>query len=71
EVVKQSVGALIAIFGGFGFIAIDGVIFYFLNQVISLELTLLVISMVNLVLFGLFFLIVNKTAESLFRKMKA
>ncbi|MDD3957330.1 MAG: hypothetical protein PHO96_00415, partial [Candidatus Izemoplasmatales bacterium] len=57
EVVKQSVGALIAIFGGFGFIAIDGVIFYFLNQVISLELTLLVISMVNLVLFGLFFLI--------------
>ena len=71
EVVKQSVGALIAIFGAFGFMVIDGVIFYFLNRVISLEPTLLVISFVNLVIFCLFFLIVNQTAESHFRKMKA
>lgn len=71
EVVKQSVGALIGIFGGFGFIAINGVGYYFLTPLIGANLSLLLMGAFNLLCFFGFFTMVSRLSKGQFRKMAA
>ena len=66
EVVKQSAGAMLGIFGGFGILILDGLLFYFVSKSMSLEIGLVFIILLNLALSGLFFYIVNKKSESIF-----
>jgi ABC-2 type transport system permease protein len=71
EVIKQSAGALIAIFGGFAWLAASGVVWYFLQPTFSADLILLVLITMNaLFAFG-FVLLVNTKAEPMIRAMKA
>jgi ABC-2 type transport system permease protein len=71
EVVKQSVGSLIGIFGGFGFMALNGVGFYWLSPHIDWSVSWLLMGIFNLALFWLFYLLVFKTSPRYFLKMKA
>ncbi|MDD3113146.1 MAG: hypothetical protein PHP61_01110 [Candidatus Izemoplasmatales bacterium] len=71
EVVKQSVGALIGIFGGFAFIALNGVGYYFLNPLLGSNLTLTLMGILNLLIFFGFALLVSRLSAGQFRKMKA
>jgi len=69
EVVKQSMSALIAIFGGFGFIAINGFIYYFLSKETSFVFGLTSMMFANLILASGFYLWMTRKCESLFIKM--
>ncbi len=69
EVVKQSMGSLIGVFGGMGILVLDGIGFYFLEKTLSWQLSLAVVSVFDMAVFGLFFTLVNKSAPKLFAKM--
>ena len=69
EVIKQSAGALLGIFGGFALLAIDGVLYYFVGKVGSTELSLLVVSLWNFVLGAGFYFWMTRKCESLFMNM--
>lgn len=71
EVIKQSVAALIAIFGSFGFLALNGLIYYLVAKVSSLEIALLAMTLANGILSFGFYQWMNKKSESLFIKMIA
>lgn len=71
EVIKQSLGALIAIFGGFGWLALNGVIYYFVTKESSVGLALVLMSLANLVIGSGFFVWMRQKSESLFMKMIA
>ena len=71
EVVKQSVGALMAIFGGLMFMAINGVIYYFLNQEISIILTYMIMAFANIILIIPIIYFLEKKIEPIFVKLSA
>ena len=71
EVVKQSAGALLAIFGGFAIMAINGVVFYFLSDVMDHALVFLCMVGVNLVLLIPLVLFLEKKTDSIFSKLQA
>jgi len=71
EVVKQSLGALLGIFGNISFILIGGAIVYLLFDVLSWQFLILIASGVNFLLFFVFIYVVQKIASALFRKMSA
>jgi len=69
EVVKQSVGAMIGVLGGMALIVINGFGYYFLDKIISWQLALILISVLNFGIFALFFTLVETQANKLFVKM--
>jgi len=69
EVVKQSIGAMIGVLSGFGIIVIDGVGVFFLQKLISWELALVIISVFDLVVFQILFLVLNRTSDKIFVKL--
>ncbi|HOP56599.1 MAG TPA: hypothetical protein PLM51_00240 [Bacillota bacterium] len=69
EVVKQSVGAMIGVFSGFGFLVISGLVYYWLADTIGSMGALCAASLINYVFFFVFLQIVDRTSESLFAKM--
>jgi len=69
EVVKQSVGAMIGVLGGMGFIVINGFGYYFLDKIISWQLALILISVLNFGIFAFFFTLVESQSNKLFAKM--
>jgi len=69
EVVKQSLGALLGIFGNFSFILISGLIVYFLSDAMSWQLLVIIASLVNFILFFVFVEVIRKIASALFQKM--
>ncbi len=71
EVIKQSIAAFIAIFGSFGFLAIDGFIYYQISKHGSIEIALLTITFINGILSFFFYQWMRKKSESLFIKMIA
>lgn len=71
EVVKQSVGALLAIFGGFAFMAINGVIYYFLSKEIAIEYTFLSMTVANIILIIIILTLLEKNIDRIFRKLHA
>jgi len=69
EVVKQSIGAILGIFGGMGIILINVGIYSLLKNALSWQLNVMVNSLFDLILFFLAFYFVKKVTESLFTKM--
>ncbi len=70
EVVKQSAGVMLAVFGSWAFLILDGFIYYQLIATIHPDMIVLLLSLLNFILaiFGLIF--VNKKSESLFIKFE-
>ncbi|MCF7923565.1 MAG: hypothetical protein K9L64_00485 [Candidatus Izimaplasma sp.] len=68
EVVKQSAGAFLGMFGGFSLLLVNGLLYYFLYENLSSNLMIFFIGMLNLLLFVLSFIYINKKSESLFMK---
>ncbi len=71
EVVKQSAGALLGLFGSMLIALLDGLIVYFLFDIISWEISILLGTFLNLIIFGLLGYYIKRNTESLFIKMNA
>jgi ABC-2 type transport system permease protein len=69
EVVKQSAGALLAIFGGFAIMAINGVVYYFMSDLMVETLVFLMMALTNVVLLIPLVLILEKKTDHIFRKL--
>ena len=71
EVIKQSASAMLGVFGGFAVLAMNGVIYYLLQEMLALNLILLILVLIN----GLFalssYLWMSKISEPLIAKMQA
>jgi ABC-2 type transport system permease protein len=64
EVVKQSIAALISIFGSFGIIVMNGLLYYGFSTVMGMELSLLLVCAFNTLIAYLFYLwMVRVTAK--------
>lgn len=70
EVVKQSAGALFGLFGAWIILFTNGLVYYFLIDAVSFEMTLLIISAIDLAIFTGFMWLVNQKAESIFIKLE-
>ncbi len=71
EVIKQSAGALLGVFGGFGLMAINGFSIYLLIDLISMTQVLMILSLLNLVLLGLAVWVIKTQTDKVFRTYKA
>lgn len=71
EVVKQSAGAILGIFGGFAFIAINGVFYYFMSDVTTFTMITLLMIAVNLIMLAPLIYYVKTKSATLFDRMKA
>ncbi len=71
EVIKQSAGAMLAIFGAFGLMALNGIFYYFLNPHMSLSLMMLLMTFLNGVFAVPFIYVVKNKSTLLFNRMKA
>jgi ABC-2 type transport system permease protein len=71
EVVKQSLPALIAVFGAFGFLAMNGGLYYLVSKEATIGITMLSLTLFNGVIASAFYLWMTKKSESLFMKMIA
>ncbi|MGM0495900.1 MAG: hypothetical protein ACQERX_04480 [Bacillota bacterium] len=66
EVVKQSAGAFLGMFGGFGIILINGLFYYFLYEQLSSNIMILLLSIFNLLIFTGISIYIDRKSESLF-----
>ena len=71
EVIKQSAGAMLAIFGAFGLTALNGLLYYFMSSSINLTNSMLLMALLNGVLAVPIVYYVWKKSAPLFNKMKA
>lgn len=71
EVIKQSAGALLGVFGGFGLMAMNGWLIYLLNDDMSMSLILLLMSVMNITLSILAIMVIQTQSEKIFRTYKA
>ena len=71
EVIKQSAGAMLGVFGGFGLMVINGLLIYVLSNQVSLQLILLILILANGLLTLPFAYIVRNKSTQLFGLMKA
>ncbi len=71
EVVKQSAGAILGIFGGFSFIAINGVFYYFMMDITSFSIIILLMIVINMLITAPLVYFVKTKSQYLFNKMKA
>jgi ABC-2 type transport system permease protein len=69
EVVKQSAGALLAIFGGFAIMAINGFVFYYLSDVMDNALVFLCMVGVNVILLIPLVSFFREEYDSIFNKL--
>ncbi len=69
EVIKQSIASLFAVFGGFTFLAINGLIFYFLLTPIGEVPALLTIILINVIITIPIALLINKRSAYYFSKI--
>ncbi|XMB72416.1 hypothetical protein RJI07_00575 [Mycoplasmatota bacterium WC30] len=70
EVVKQSAGTLLGMFGSWVILFLNGLIYYFATKSMSVEIALILACVFNVVLFSGILILVNKKAESLFIKFE-
>jgi ABC-2 type transport system permease protein len=71
EVIKQSAGALLGVFGGFGLMALNGLGFYLLSGEISMSLILLLMGILNALLSVFAIWVIKSQSEKVFRTYKA
>jgi len=69
EVVKQSIGGLIGVFGGFGLLAINGMIFYLLMEHVSWEANLFTNALVLFALFAVGYFWLQRVVDRQFQKI--
>lgn len=70
EVVKQSAGALLAIFGGFAIMAINGVVYYFINDLSTEILAFLAMALINTIMLIPLLWVLEKKTDSIFKKLR-
>lgn len=70
QVIKQSASAFLALIGSFVLVFINGLIYYFATKGMSFEIAIMLATLFNLIIAGVLFMLVNKTAESLFIKFE-
>ncbi len=70
EVVKQSAGTLLGLFGSFIILILNGLIYYLVTKSMSVEIALILASIFNILLFSGLLILVNKKTESLFIKFE-
>jgi hypothetical protein len=68
-VVKQSAGALLAIFGGFAIMAINGVVYYFINDLSTEILAFLAMALINTIMLIPLLWVLEKKTDSIFKKL--
>ena len=68
EVVKQSLAAFLALFSGFLIVAMDAFIYYGFSQLIPMEISLILIAIINVILAIGGFWWITKVTENLFIK---
>ena len=71
EVIKQSAGAFLGIFGGFALMITNGLVFFLLQKHLSFELLLICLTSLNFLLAFPFVMIVKVRSQKLFNKMQA
>lgn len=71
EVIKQSIGALLGVFGGFFLMLLSGFAYYYLNKVVILSVTLSLLVILNGLLALLFAYILYSQSDKQFKKMQA
>jgi len=71
EVIKQSAGAMLGVFGGFALMAINGFAYYFIIDYVSFEVMLLILMGINLLMILPFGYLVKTQSQKLFDHMKA
>lgn len=71
EVIKQSAGALLAVFGGFAWLAMSGFIWYLLAGKIDETWIMVLLITFNLILSIPFYLLIHLKSDDLVRKMNA
>lgn len=69
EVVKNSAGALLGVFGGFFLITLSGLLYYLLNQTFIIEINLLFLILFNILLCGVFYTWMTKKVDLIFIKL--
>jgi ABC-2 type transport system permease protein len=67
EIIKTSLGALLGVFGGFGLMIINGVIFYFINPLLGSTLSYVCLGLIDAGLAFLASLYIEKKSEERFR----
>jgi ABC-2 type transport system permease protein len=71
EVVKQSLGSVISIFGNWGFIIVNGILTFLLWDIIGWEWMIILNSILNIGLFVVFVSVIKKVSAPLILKMTA
>lgn len=71
EVIKQSAGALLGVFGGFGLMAINGVLLYALMDQLSMSLILVLMVVLNSLLSIAALWVIHTQSEKVFRTYNA
>ena len=71
EVIKQSAGALLGVFGGFLFMALQGFIIYLLQDYLHFYLTLCVLILFNIILIALLKTLLKNHVEALLARLNA
>ncbi|MFP4186700.1 MAG: putative ABC transporter permease subunit [Acholeplasmataceae bacterium] len=71
EVIKQSIAALIAVFGGFLVLIANGLIYVLLDDHASFETLLVLLTLFDLLLLLPFVYVLQRKSETRFRRMKA
>ncbi|MCR3905948.1 MAG: hypothetical protein NUK62_02865 [Tenericutes bacterium] len=71
EVIKQSAGALLGVFGGFTAMILNGVLFYLLNDLFNLSIIVIFMIILNILLSLFFIYYIRKNSSNLLSKMKA
>jgi len=69
EVVKQSLAALIALFGNMFFMILDGVLVYLLMNTFDMAMNLLIASVLNCLIFAGFVFLLKKVGAKLLLRM--
>jgi len=69
EVVKQSLGALLGMFGSFTIIIINGVIYYYLNSYLNFTILVLINLLLNTILFIGTYFYIKKRSQPIFNKL--
>lgn len=71
EIIKQSLSAVISIFGNMAFVILAGGLAYLLFMKVSATTILLLASMMNMTFFLLFLLILSRFGSTMYRKIRA
>lgn len=71
EVIKQSIGALLGVFGGFGLMALNGVMIYLLDGLIAFTWILAFLCVLNMALAALAYMVIHTQSSKVFRTYQA